>query len=188
MPNTNDEMLRALETVCSFGEDDFTKTASEAEFGELFDGTSDEEDTFLKLAADLNIAAESIDDEEETDDSESADEQEGEVSEVEETDDAGEAEEGIEDGAEDGAEVEASADNEGAEKLAYTILETRLGEMGVTTADYVGNYVANEKVASFIADKAEKLAAVQEVSPFKVADDIIMAMATKLNSDESDPS
>ncbi|MDF2841730.1 MAG: hypothetical protein K0R00_156 [Herbinix sp.] len=59
-------------------------------------------------------------------------------------------------------------------KIAYEVAEEKLASEGYSLTDYVFSYLPDEKVASFIADKAEKLAFLSERSPLQVADDILL--------------
>ncbi|MCX8074087.1 MAG: hypothetical protein N2749_00675 [Clostridia bacterium] len=69
-------------------------------------------------------------------------------------------------------------------KLAYAIAEEKLASLGISVFDYTLNKVANEDVAIFVTDKAEKLAYVTEKSPFQVVDDILGEVGSIINSVE----
>lgn len=69
-------------------------------------------------------------------------------------------------------------------KTAYEVAEEKLAESGYSISDYVYTVIPNEKTASFIADKAEKLAHITNKSALQVADDIIGNMADILNSNQ----
>lgn len=69
-------------------------------------------------------------------------------------------------------------------KLAYNLAEGTLAESGFGTADYVYGRVGDEKIALSIAEKAEKLAYVSDLSPLQVADDILFNIASKINGEQ----
>ena len=69
-------------------------------------------------------------------------------------------------------------------KVAYEIAEEKFASVGLSVADYVFSKVANEEIAIFVADKAEKLAFLTDQSILKVADDILGSVADSLNGSE----
>lgn len=65
-------------------------------------------------------------------------------------------------------------------KVAYEVAEEKLAEEGWSLADYVFSQIPNEKVANFVADKAEKLAYLSDKSSLQVADDILLNLSSIL--------
>lgn len=95
-----------------------------------------------------------------------------------------EKEEIIQPKAKENEEKAASYSEDDIIKVAYEVAEDKLASAGVTLADYVFSKVANEEIALFIADKAEKLAYVSELSPLLVADDILGEVANLIGGNE----
>lgn len=124
---------------------------------------NDEENrnAFAKMAAEAiaDTIAESVDD-----------------GEGEEGVDDGEGEEGAEDGeGEEGAEDGEEIGEEDIEALAaeYDEAYEKLASDGYTIADYAYTQTENEKIAEFVGEQAEKLAAVSGLNPLLVADDLL---------------
>jgi hypothetical protein len=70
------------------------------------------------------------------------------------------------------------------EKVAYEVAAEKLASEGYTLTDYVFTQIPNEKIASFIADKAEKLASLSDKHPLQVADDIMINIADIIGQGE----
>ncbi|MGL5718199.1 MAG: hypothetical protein ACRCX2_34660 [Paraclostridium sp.] len=65
-------------------------------------------------------------------------------------------------------------------KEAYELAEEKLASQGFTALDYVFNKTANEEMACFITDKAEKLAFLSDRPTLMVADEILGTISEKL--------
>jgi hypothetical protein len=76
-------------------------------------------------------------------------------------------------------ELQAQIMKEASDK-ALVLLE----EQGLTLEDYAYSRIQDEKVASFIAEKGEKLAAVMEMNPLLVIDDIVDSIEAQISDAE----
>ena len=61
-------------------------------------------------------------------------------------------------------------------KVAYDRAEEKLASGGYTLADYVYTVIDDEKLATEIAEQAEKIAYVMDQNPLKTADDLISSI------------
>ena len=157
----NNSMLQAFQNMS----DDFDtqiKTAEEDdELASQIQENDDDEQTYREIAASLGlIQDDSIESSASEDDDDPADDQ-GEASTS-----------GIDINAEDD-----EGENAGIAKIAYEVVDDKMRMLGITPFDYVSSILDDQVLASHIAEGAEKLAAVQEISPFQVADDMISEIA-----------
>ena len=105
-------------------------------------------------------------------------------------DDAGE--ENNDEPGEGGEEQTAEIDEEAFAKLAahYDEMQEKYASAGLSVADYAYDQMGNPedaqavKLATLIGEKAEKLAYVAEISPFAVADDLLMAVADLVTAED----
>lgn len=87
----------------------------------------------------------------------------------------------------EGEQIATTAEEESEDeiiKVAYDIAAEKLAAEGYTLEDYVFSKVANEDIAYFIADKAEKLAYLADKNPLQVADDILFEIENMIGGDE----
>lgn len=168
----NNSMLQAFQNMS----DDFDtqiKTAEEDdELASQIQENDDDEQTYREIAASLGLIQDDlIESSASEDDDDPADDP---------ADDQGEASTSrIDINAEDD-----EGENAGIAKVAYEVVDDKMRMLGITPFDYVSSILDDQVLASHIAEGAEKLAAVQEISPFQVADDMISEIARQLqNSD-----
>ena len=147
-----------------------------------------------QLEAMLEEDPEDIDDdidvegEEETPGEETPDEElESEASDGEETPD-----EELEPDTEEGEEQTAELSEEDFAKLAehYDEMQEKYASAGLGVADYAYDQLGRPedeqavKLATLVGEKAEKLAYVAEISPYAVADDLLMAVAGCMTAED----
>lgn len=164
------------------GDGDMTledKLAGECEDEEEDKEKCKEEDKEEKESSDC-------DKEEDKEEKESSDEKEEDKEEKESSDEKEEDKEEKESSDEEEGEKEEKEssdeeeDDKEAVKEAYELAEQKLASEGYTIADYVFSKCANEDVACFVADNAEKLAYLTDVSPLQVADNILDTVFDKI--------
>ena len=106
-----------------------------------------------------------------------------------------EAEDDGEGEGEDELESEAGElDEEDFAKLAeyYDDVQEKYASEGLGVADYAYDQLGNPddamaiKLATIVGEQAEKLAYVTEISPYAVADDLLMAIANKMDIEDAD--
>lgn len=90
------------------------------------------------------------------------------------------AAEAIADSLSSDAEVEVDEDEFGKIAEEYDETYEQLVNEGYTIADYAMSVVGNEKIAAYIGENSEKLAAVSGVNPLMVADDLLAKIEEQL--------
>lgn len=90
------------------------------------------------------------------------------------------AAEAIADSLSSGAEGEVDEDEFGKIAEEYDETYAQLVDEGYTIADYAMSVVGNEKIAAYIGENSEKLAAVSGVNPLMVADDLLAKIEEQL--------
>lgn len=90
------------------------------------------------------------------------------------------AAEAIADSLSSDAEGEADEDEFGKIAEEYDETYAQLVDEGYTIADYAMSVVGNEKIAAYIGENSEKLAAVSGVNPLMVADDLLAKIEEQL--------
>jgi hypothetical protein len=91
---------------------------------------------------------------------------------------AKEVEEEVDDSSNEEESVMASEyEHDDLVKVAYEVVEEKLAEEGYSLLDYVYTKLPDEKIASFVADKSEKLAYLSGRNSLQVADDILMNLS-----------
>ena len=92
----------------------------------------------------------------------------------------------------EGEEQTAEFDEEDFAKLAahYDEMQEKYASAGLGVADYAYDQMGCPedeqavKLATLVGEKAEKLAYVAEISPYAVADDLLMAIADVMTAEE----
>ena len=90
------------------------------------------------------------------------------------------AAEAIADSLSSDAESEVDEDEFGKIAEEYDETYAQLVDEGYTIADYAMSVVGNEKIAAYIGENSEKLAAVSGVNPLMVADDLLAKIEEQL--------
>lgn len=81
---------------------------------------------------------------------------------------------------------EGDIDDDSFAKIAeeYDDVYSQMADEGYTVADYAMSIIGDEKIASYIGENSEKLAAVSGVNPLMVADDLLAKISEQLPEEE----